>query len=104
MPCTHIPLTDLRSNRLREFIRGILTPQGVPLEEVYVAVARHFGDDVRQPEIGCGHYDNYHPEFHHLIRWTLQDGKADGEFDIGPKGRWRRHPDPRIGASRPDRR
>ena len=90
MPCPHIPLGSLRNSELRDFIRGTLTREGVPLEEVYVAVARQFGDGICLPDVNCPHYEQDHPEFHHIVRWTLQDGKADGEFENGPRGRWRR--------------
>ncbi|MGH7130640.1 MAG: hypothetical protein ACREJO_01655 [Phycisphaerales bacterium] len=50
----------------------------------------HFGEAVCQPEANCPHYDEEHPEFHHLVRRSLQDGKDDAEFDNGPRGYWRR--------------
>jgi len=91
MPCAHIPLTALRQTDLREFLRNLL-PLGksMPLEQVYGAVAGHFGDAACEAKTNCPHYEAEHPEFHHLVRRVLQDGKDAGEFDNGPRGAWRR--------------
>ena len=91
MPCAHIALTELRQTELREFLRNLLPRvHGLPLEQVYVAVADHFGDVTCEPETHCPHYEASHPEFHHLVRRALQDGKDADEFDNGPRGLWRR--------------
>ena len=91
MPCAHIPLTELRQTDLLEFLRNLLPfQQGMPLEQVYVAVAGHFGETACEPGTNCPHYEEAHPEFHHLVRRALQDGKDAGKFNNGPRGSWRR--------------
>lgn len=90
MPCPEIGLTPLRQTDLRTFLRGILAAQDVlAIDQIYGAVTEHFGEAVCSPSTNCPHYEEAHPEFHHVVRWTLQDGKAAGEFENGPRGHWR---------------
>jgi hypothetical protein len=90
MPCPQIGLTQLRQSDLRGFLRGILAAQDVlAMGQIYGAVLKHFGESTCSPSINCPHYEEAHPEFHHVVRWTLQDGKTAGEFENGPRGQWR---------------
>lgn len=90
MPCPQIGLTPLRQSDLRTFLRRILAEQdSLFIKQIYEAVAEHFGEAVCSPSMNCPHYEEAHPEFHHVVRWALQDGKAAGEFENGPRGHWR---------------
>ena len=90
MPCPHIGLTPLRQSDLRTFLRGLLAAQDtLSINQIYGAVAERFGEAICCPSTNCPHYEEVHPEFHHVVRWALQDGKAAGEFENGPRGHWR---------------
>lgn len=56
--------------------------------EIYEAVLLEFGEEVCRPEVMCPHDEKPRPEYQHVVRLALNDGKRDSEFINARHGRW----------------
>jgi len=89
--CPYIPLKEFRTNQLYQFIYDLLMNNPmIRLRDIYDHVLNHFGDDICQPEIFCPYKSGTEPEFQHVVRLSLWDGKhTKGTFDNPQRGRWK---------------
>jgi len=86
--CPYIPLKNYRTNQLFEFIHELLNENpGIQLQEIYNQVLEFFGEENCCPELLCPHGSE--PEYWHVVRLTLWDGKDNNIFDSDGEGHWR---------------
>jgi len=78
--CPKIPLKKFRKNELRNLLDNILTNDGISLDQIYLNVLNHFGDNICQPEQLCPHGSRTQPEYQHVVRLALWDGQRDGIY------------------------
>lgn len=89
--CPYIPLKDFRTNQLYQFICDLLMNNPmIQLRDIYFHVLNHFGEEICQPDIYCPYKSGTEPEYKHVVRFSLWDGKhTKGTFDNPKRGRWK---------------
>lgn len=78
--CPIIQLKKFRTSRLRELLDNVLTFKGVDLEDIYSSVLSHFGNEICQPDKMCPHSNMKQPEFKHVVRLALWDGRNKRKY------------------------
>ncbi|MFN5945841.1 MAG: hypothetical protein ACK5ZG_15735 [Phycisphaerae bacterium] len=88
--CPPIPLALKRRSELRDELDKYLSHDvETPLEAIYNHVLATFGPSDCQPDVLCPHYSAPHPEYRHLVRHALRDGKDDGRYENPRRGYWK---------------
>ena len=90
MTCPSIPLKAKRRGALRTFIWSVLKKdEGTSVQTLYSKVLNEFGPQQCCPELKCGHKGKENePEYCHIVRWVLNDGKADSVFANPERNNW----------------